>query len=578
MPLPWQDPPFKYNEIKIERNVFATMRDGTELAADIYRPNDGGPWPVLLMRLPYDKTQAETSGFAPPHWYARHGYMVVVQDCRGRWRSRGKFRPFENEALDGADTIAWARELPGGNGKIGTFGYSYAGAAQLLAAPHAKNLDAMATAFTGNDFFENWTYRGGVLNHAFSQSWANFLSIDTARRLGNEEAELELLSAEIECSANFFKRPLSYYEDYLEGLAPYYLEWLEHDTYDQYWQERSARPNLEQISAPVLHIGGWYDIFLEGTLDSHRRLNDGSAAGGAGEQKLVIGPWYHSPWHQNMLDLDFGEDARSCVDALQIHWFDRHLKGKKNRLQKEQPVALFVMGRNKWRFTESWPPEESRTKTFYLHSDGRANSLNGNGSLDRKKPLNEPFDTFIYDPANPVFSLGGHSCCNPAILVMGPADQRAQECRNDVLIFTSKPLANDMEIIGQVEMFVFAASTATDTDFTAKLVDVYPDGRAVNILEGIIKASRRESFSDPSPIEPDKIYEYNIKLGSTAMLFKAGHKLRVEISSSNFPVFIANDNSGKKLTESKSKNRIVAVQTIFHDAEHPTRILLPVFK
>jgi putative CocE/NonD family hydrolase len=579
MALPWQDPPLRTGEITIERNVFATMRDGTKLAADIYRPASEGPWPVLLLRLPYDKTQAETSGFAPPHWYARHGYMVVVQDCRGRWRSEGNWRPFVDEAADGSDTLAWALQLPGSNGKIGTLGYSYAGANQLLAAPlSAANLAALATAFTNNDFFEHWTYRGGALHHAFTQSWANFLALDTTRRARDEEAELKLLGAEIECAGNFFKRPLHYFEEYLEGWAPYYREWLDHDCYDEYWKSRSARPGLSQITAPVLHIGGWYDIFLEGTIDSYKRLTDKEICPQAGEQKLVIGPWYHSPWHQNMADIDFGADARSCIDALQILWFDKHLRGAKNQLDIEAPVAIFVMGKNKWRFEKQWPPKRSKLKTYYLHSAGRANSLNGNGSLDRKAPGDEPFDAYIYDPGNPAFSLGGHSCCNPAVTVMGPMDQRSQQSRNDVLLYDSVPLDKDLEVCGAVELVFYAASTACDTDFVAKLIDVYPDGRAINILEGIIKASRRESLSHSRPIEPDAVYEYTIKLGNTAMLFKVGHKLRLELTSSNFPVYAVNDNSGKRLIDGLIQDRFVATQRIFHDSRYPSRLLLPTVK
>jgi putative CocE/NonD family hydrolase len=282
------------------------------------------------------------------------------------------------------------------------------------------------------------------------------------------------------------------------------------------------------------------------------------------------------PWRQQVGEVDFGDDARNCADALQVLWLDRHLRGESNQLDQEAPVALFIMGENKWRFENEWPLKRAKATKFYLHSGGRANSLNGDGRLDQFTPEDELTDIFTYDPRNPVMSIGGHSCCVDSLTPMGAFDQRPQEMRNEVLIYTTETLAEDVEVVGTVTATLYAASTAVDTDFTAKLVDVHPCGMAINVAEGIIRARFRESLEQPSLIEPDQVYEYNILVGSTAMVFKAGHRIRVEISSSNFPAFDRNSNSGKPLTQTSPADWFVATQTVFHDNRYPSHVILPV--
>jgi len=252
------------------------------------------------------------------------------------------------------------------------------------------------------------------------------------------------------------------------------------------------------------------------------------------------------------------------------------LRGERNQLDGERPVALFIMGENTWRFENEWPLKRAQPTQFFLHSKGRANSLNGNGWLDQATPSDELPDIFTYDPRNPVLSIGGHSCCVDTLTPMGAFDQRSQEYRNDVLIYTTDPLAADTEVTGVVEVLLYAASTAVDTDFTAKLVDVCPCGDAINVAEGIIRARFRESLEHPTPIEPDRVYEYRFLVGSTANVFKAGHRIRVEISSSNFPTFDRNTNSGKRLAEASPADWFVATQTVFHDDRYPSHIVLPI--
>lgn len=573
--VPWTDPAPRAHEVEVERDVAARMRDGAVLLADVYRPACPPPWPVLLMRLPYDKAQAEVYAYSHPSWYARAGYLVVVQDCRGRWASEGEWYPFRDEAADGFDTVAWAAALPGSSGQVAMYGFSYAGATQLLAAgERPPALAAIAPAMTAADYYDQWTYRGGALQHAFTRFWALSLARDTARRRGDLDLEERLAAALRRACEEYWAPPAAAPLLVESGVAPYYRDWIAHDTADDYWHQWSIRSRPQSIAVPALYVGGWYDVFLEGTLDSFGALGPGNSA--RPEQRLVVGPWFHSPWHQHAGGFDFGAAAGSAVDALHVLWLDRHLRGERNQLDDEPPVALFVMGENRWRFESSWPVAGIRAQTFFLRSGGRANSLAGNGWLALERPDEEPPDVFVYDPRNPVLSLGGHSCCNDMLAPMGPADQRPAEVRNDVLVYTSAVLSADVVVIGTVELTLFAASTAVDTDFTAKLVDVHPDGRAVNIADGIVRARFRDSLAAPSLLQRDRVTEYRIRVGSTANRFASGHRIRLEVSSSNFPAFDRNSNSGKPLIEAGPADWVVATQTVFHDHRYPSRLTLPV--
>jgi hypothetical protein len=566
-------------EVTIERDVPAAMRDGTILYADIYRPTSDGPLPALLMRLPYDKVGAQTITYAHPIWYARQGFLVIVQDVRGRGRSEGEFYPFRHEAEDGYDTVEWAATVPGCNGAVGMFGFSYVGVTQLLPAllrpPH---LVTIAPAFTNDGYYEGWTYQGGALNLAFAMSWATSLAPDTARRRGQAGLEASLAGTFADIAPWYWFLPLRDFPILQqEAVAPYFYDWLEHPTDDPYWQEWEIARRYPDIAVPALHIGGWYDVFLEGTLRNFRGLREQAGSAEARRrQRLVIGPWYHMPWTQQVGAVDFGPEAQNSIDDLQVRWFSHWLKGEDNGMVDEPPVRLFVMGENRWRDEEEWPIARAVETPLHLHSDGRANSASGNGTLSAAAPTEEYSDIFVYDPAAPVPSLGGHSCCFPQIAPMGPADQRSVEARNDVLVYTGEVLTRDLEVTGPVHVILWAASTAVDTDFTAKLVDVYPDGTAVNLCDGLIRARFRDSLRRPEPIVPDRVYEFPIQVGSTSNLFRAGHRIRLEISSSNFPQYDRNLNTGEGVGMGSLAGRITATQTIFHDAEHPSRLVLPI--
>ena len=566
-------------EVTVERDVPATMRDGAVLHADIYRPTSDGPLPALLMRLPYDKVGAQTITYAHPIWYARQGFLVIVQDVRGRGRSEGEFYPFRHEAEDGYDTIEWAATVPGCNGAVGMFGFSYVGATQLLPAPlRPPHLVALAPGFTNDGAYEGWTYQSGALSLAFAMSWATSLAPDTARRRGQVELEASLMSTLGSIASWYWCLPLRDFPVLnQEAVAPYFYHWLEHPTNDAYWQQWEIAKRYGEIAVPALHIGGWYDVFLEGTLRNFRGLREQAGSVEARRrQRLVIGPWYHMPWTQQVGAVDFGPEAQNSIDDLQVRWFKQWLKGEDTGILDEPPVRLFVMGENRWRNEEEWPLARAVETAFHLHSDGRANSVSGNGTLAVPAPGAEDPDIFVYDPSAPVPSLGGHSCCFPQIAPMGPADQRSIEARNDVLVYTGEVLTQDLEVTGPVQVILWAASTAVDTDFTAKLVDVYPDGTAINLCDGLIRARFRRSHRHPEPLVPDHVYEYTIRAGSTSNLFQAGHRIRLEISSSNFPQYDRNLNTGEDVGVGSLAGRITATQTIFHDASRPSRLMLPI--
>lgn len=570
-----------FREIRVERDVPFALPDGVRLYADLYYPDAPGRYPALLMRLPYNKDTAQNYNFVHPMWYARHGYLVVIQDTRGRNRSEGEFYPFINEAVDGYETIDWVSRLPACDGQVGMYGCSYPGQSQLLAAsrkPPALAVGAPASA--GIDFYHDLHYDyGGAFSLMFSASWATELARDTARRKGLPELGAQLDRMEKEYPARCWNLPLGAVNDPVDfqSLAPYYYDWLQHPTRDDYWRRVDAEAIYHNIEIPLLHMGGWYDAFVEATVRHYSRLKAlGSDENGKPKQRLVIGPWYHMPWTEVVGTVDFGPEAANPLNELQIAWFDYWLKGRDSALLEGPPVRLFVMGENRWRDVEDWPPPGTRFVTYYLHSAGRANTLSGNGRLSQEKPGDELPDIYLYNPQDPAPSNGGQSCCFHPAAAMGAYDQRMVEMRNDVLVYTTPPLEQDTEVTGPVRAVLWAASTAPDTDFTVKLVDVHPDGRAINLCDGIIRARFRESLENPSLIRPGEVYRYVIEVGVTCNLFRKGHRIRVEVSSSNFPTYDRNPNTGAWPKDAKPSAMAIATQTIFHEPGRESHIVLPV--
>jgi len=567
-------------DITVEYDVPARMRDGTTLYADVYRPSHGGPFPVVLMRVPYDKSQAENLTYHHPAWYARQGFMVVVQDTRGRWRSEGEFYPFQFEAADGYDTVEWAASLPGSNGRVGMYGFSYVGATQLLAATmRPPSLRTICPGLTASQYYEGWAYNGGAFALAFNASWATYLAIDTAKRRGDDALTAQLAAAFFQAPAWYSSLPLREYPPLASSaLAPYFFDWLAHPSYDDYWRRWSIDEDYARINVPALHIGGWYDIFIGGTVKNfagiRREAREEAVRDG---QKLVVGPWYHIPWGQVTGCVDFGPGARNIVDLWQVRWLKQFLMDEATGVL-DAPVTVFVMGINEWRDFDGWPPSGVTERQIYLHSAGAANSVNGNGRLSLEPPGTEPPDVYTYDPLFPTPSAGGRSCCFPTIAPMGPADQTAVELSNSVLVYTSAPLERDLMVVGPLQATLYAVSSAPDTDFTVKLCDVSPTGQSINIAQGIVRARYRESLSHPRLIVPGEVYEYRIDLGPTAHVFRRGHQVRVQVSSSDFPHWDRNLNTGGELGMEGAAAARVATQLILHQSEFASRVTLPVLE
>jgi putative CocE/NonD family hydrolase len=558
----------------VERNVAMKTRDGVTLRADIYRPASEGPFPVLLTRTPYNKDNMSPIGLNG----AKRGFMVIAQDTRGRYASEGDWYPFKYESNDGYDAVEWAAALPHSNGKVGMFSGSYVGATQMLAAiAHPPHLAGICPIVTASNYHENWTYQGGAFEQWFNESWTSGLAQNT-------------LSRRIEAATNAVKGdaalPLTQYplfNTHLDpgapattaDLAPYFLDWLSHPLYDDYWKQWSIEENFQNIQVPALTVAAWYDIFLGGSLRNyigiHAHAGNEDARKG---QHLLVAIGGHSGSGQTVGTVDFGPSAPFKEDDVILDWYDYLFLGKQNEFANGKPVKIFVMGKNEWRYEDSWPLERAKETRYLLQSDGKANSAAGGGTLATAAAAKQPFDTFVYDPANPVPTVGGPLCCDSNHLAPGPRDQTDVEKRDDVLVYSTQPLSDDLEVTGPVSLDLFAKSSAVDTDFTAKLVDVWPDGKAINITEGILRARFRESTTEARPIEPGKVYEYKIDMWATSNVFLKGHRIRLEVSSSNFPRFDRNLNTGKDAAT--SSDFVKATNTILHDSTHPSALILPV--
>ena len=430
-----------------------------------------------------------------------------------------------------------------------------------------------------------WTYQGGALSWGFALSWtlsqltlANLAKISRDNPVPSDTTD-KLVSAIDGLEETLQFLPAKEFPHLNQRLAPYFYDWLAHSQADDYWRQWRIEDHYDKITVPALNIGGWYDLFLKGTLRNYQGLREqGPTDAIRNSQKLVIGPWSHTAFGSDMSgEAYFGvmaADGSIDLQGLHLRWYDYWLKGMDNGVMDDPPVRLFVMGDNAWRYESEWPLDRTQYTDWYFHSHGGANTLNGDGSLSVATPGDEPPDVFLYDPRSPVPTRGGPLCCSVAFFPGGAFDQRAIEARADVVVYTSPPLEHDLEATGPVTVTLYSASSAPDTDFTAKLVDVCPCGCARSLADGIIRARFRDSLSDPKPIEPGRVYRYEIDLVATSNVFKAGHSIRVEVSSSNFPRFDRNPNTGQE-PESESDLR-PAVQTLFHNSDYPSHITLPV--
>jgi uncharacterized protein len=564
-----------------QNGVAMKTRDGVTLHSDIYRPKADGKFPVLLMRTPYDKSVGWAA--APAYQIATHGYLVIVQDVRGRYTSEGEWYPFRHESEDGYEAVEWAAALPSSNGKVGMMGASYVGATQMLAAiAHPPHLAGICPVVTASNYHDGWTYQGGALEQWFDQNWMTQLATNTLWRLiaKNTDALLGAPVLPVMQYPAFNYASLPAGADATAQLAPYYLDWLAHPDYDAYWKQWSIEEHFPDIRVPALHIGGWYDIFLAGTLRNYMGIKThGGTEAARNGQRLLVQIGGHAGFARRIGDVEFGDEAIKFPSTeVLIDWYDYLFKGVQNEFATDgsagKPVRIFVMGANTYRQESDWPPPEAKPTRYFLHSGGSANSLRGDGGLSLMAPRKETPDKFKYDPANPVPTVGGSLCCDAEHYEPGPRDQRAAENRDDVLVYSTQPLTEDVEVTGPVTLELWARSSSVDTDFTAKLVDVSPGGFAMNLTDGILRMRYRDAQEKPELMNPDQVYKIMVDLWATSNVFQKGHKIRLEVSSSNFPRFDRNLNTGAD--QATSREFISATNTILHDAEHPSALLLPV--
>ncbi|WP_165603076.1 CocE/NonD family hydrolase [Mycobacteroides immunogenum] len=568
-----------------QTDVPATMRDGTILRADVYRPKLKDPVPVILMRTQYgkDTAQVQPSRFRTPQWFASHCYLVVIQDVRGQGASDGVFTEFGNDGSDGYDTVEWAAGLPGSTGKVGMYGSSYVGATQWLAAtttpPH---LTTIVPSNTASDYYDDWTYEGGEFRLGFVLPWAiGTIATTAAENRGDAAAVDQLRTAATERGRWLNYLPYKDLPPMQPGnpaVAPWYFDWIRHSTRDDYWKRWSIRDRYQNVKVPVLHFEGWYDAFLRGGLENFAGM---TARGGSPDarrhQRIVVGPWDHLAWGRESsspspLLKDLGPGANSPVNELQLAWFDHFLKGVDNGAATESPrVDYFLMGANRWKSAPAWPLPQTDWTVYHLGGPGARH--NGTLRRDSASPGDAP-DTYLYDPANPVPSAGGHSCCAADTAPEGRYDQRAVEQRPDVLTYTSAPLNTDTEITGPISVDLWASSSAPDTDFTAKLVAVQPNGTAVNLNNGIVRTSMAQSLAERRPIPMGQPNKYRIDVWPVSYQFRTGERIRLEISSSDFPQYAPNPNTGAPFGQDAALH--TATQTILHDPAHPSTLTLPV--
>lgn len=532
------------------------VRDGVRLCTNIFQPGGVARGPVLLVRTPYGKP-AELRGNY--RYFVEQGYSLVIQDVRGRYDSEGLFTPVEQETADGEDMLNWIGRQPWCDGNIGMMGGSYLGIAQWRAAlGNSPYLKAIFPVVAGADeYLDRYYSPGGALKLGHRLLWI--------------AENMRIAGFPMPPFAGFVNRLPERSADRAAAGASidFYQRALDHPSYDTYWKEASTYRSLGHVKVPVFIVGGWYDNYVESDLRAFQKLQPR-----APENRIVIGPWPHN-MSIKFPGVDFGPDSSAPIRTLQSRWFDRWLRGRATNETSDPPVRVFLMGENKWRSFRQWPPEESVVTPFFLDSRGHANTLDGDGRLRRwGAAARAEQDEFIYDPRDPVPTRGGAVCCNHEVFPWGPLDQQVVERRKDVLVYTSQALQEDLDVVGPVRAVLYVASSAPDTDITAKLVDVFPDGHARNLTDGILRLRYRKSLEQPEPMKPGTVYAVTVEVGVTANVFRAGHRIRLEVSSSNFPRFDRNPNTGRPIAGETELR--TARQTIWHSLQKPSHLLLPV--
>lgn len=556
----------------IKQKASMLTRDGVRLDADIYRPDLDLELPVLLMRQPYGREIASTVVYAHPRWYAAQGYMVIIQDVRGRGTSEGEFDLFTHEVADGRDTLDWVSQLPQSSGKVGMYGFSYQGMTQLYCAAHQPEcLKAIAPAMTAYDLYTDWAYENDAFCLYGNLAWAIQLAGETARLQGDETAYLQLRAAAQNLPLN---GSISANPELLQELAPdsFYHQWLNNrDPTAEYWQRRSPRYWLSNVNLPMLHVGGWFDPYLRGTWNLYRAM----VAQSDRPQHLIIGPWAHLPWGSKLGAVDYGMEAQNPIDEIQIRWFDYWLKGIDTGLLAESPISLFEMGSNCWREFDRLP---DHFRTYYLASNGLASMREDSGMLweyteEREiSPLqlletdlsatvtefDENTDFLVHDPWRPVPALGGH-----ATYPGGSFDRTALDCRSDVLTYTSAPLESELQIAGTIELEIYCTSNSSSFDLCGVLSIVKLDGKVFNFTQGYrrVDKSKLETMLVKIPLQP------------TCMRVAVGESLRLSLSAACFPAYPVNPGSGKLPQESRLIDGEIVTLSIYTGSDRPSQLI-----
>ncbi len=605
MPESYQGSYQQYDAI-CRSNVMIPMRDGVRLATDIYFPALGGQpapgkFPVILERTPYDK--AGSGNVTNGTYYARRGYVCAIQDVRGRFVSEGEWYPFAKEAPDGYDTVEWLAAQDWSDGQVGTMGASYCGSDQsALATLNPPHLSTMIVAVGASNYYHCSMRQNGALEQRF-MIYAFRMATTSKEAFADANIKAAVDRAFANVGEWVSRAPLKKGTSPLRML-PNYEQWVldlfTHGEYDDYWKQRGyaiSQYYEEHADVPTLYLGGWYDSYARATCENYTALSKIKKS----QQVLMMGPWTHGGWGvTNAGDVDFGNHSFINYNDLRLAWFDHFLKGMRTEVSDWSPVKIFVMGTGEgtpnyqgrlhhsgyWRDEGDFPLPDTQFTPYYLHVDGELSTT--------LPSTNEPTSHFSFDPRDPVPTIGGGISAADPIMGAGAFDQRGNSrffgckdtlplnARSDVLTFQTPPLENDVEVTGPITVKLHASSSARDTDFTAKLIDVcplsddFPDGLAINLTDSIIRARYRNGWDTPELLEPGEVYEFVFELYPTSNIFKKGHRIRLDISSSNWPRFDANPNTGGDLGVERRLE--IAEQTIHHEPEHPSHVVLPIIE
>ncbi len=529
------------------------MRDGVRLDTNVFHPMPGSTrWPTILVRTPYGKSDEMSTN---QRAFLERGYAIVVQDVRGRHLSEGSFRPLDQEGADGEDTLAWIARQGWSDGKVGMMGGSYLGVVQWqVAVRNPPQLKAIFPAMSGYDeYLDRFYSRGGAFKLGHRLLWMAENMLPPGAPFPNFEEIIRHV-------------PLRTSDRFATGRRQeWYQIALDHPAYDAFWRSVSSREKIENMRVPVFAVGGWFDNYAPSDLEAFaelRRLKRNA--------HVLIGPWPHN-MNDRFTTADFGADAYLPLRGIQLEWFDHWLKGKDTA--PPAPARYFVMGVNRWQDAPAWPPPSARLTPLYLASKGHANSADGDGALEWRRRKAVRADEYVYDPRNPTPTRGGPVCCNFKVFPPGPLEQSAIEKRSDVLVYTGEKLKNEIEVTGNVKVLLYVSTSAPDTDFAAKLVDVYPDGSAMSVTDGLLRLRYRKGLDRPELAKPGEVYPVTVDAGVTSIVFRRGHRIRVEISSSNFPRFDRNPNTGRAIADENEFR--TARQTVYNGGFRPSALLIP---